>query len=871
MPRDDDPDGHCGKGRSLHRVPFGVDGVDGHAEGPGEGPVEQHRRGQLPHGRQEDEEEPCDHARTDQGYGDVPEGLEVGGPAGPGRLLQGVVDLFKGGRRRFHGEGNIPGDIGDEDDPDGVVEVDPEGAAPDQDDADGEHQSRNRVGQQGEHFQEALSPGFHLDDHVGDHDAQEHGDHARGHRQEEAVHDGIPDHLRLPQDVFVVPQREVLQRQRQTVGLEEPHDEDHEEGDHHDDEQGEQADPKKGDLRPPELDEHRAHALSLDDVVMARFEHDALDVEGDDNHSHQQDGQSRSLPDAVEAAGGPVDELVDLRGQGEDVVGEPEDGRHAEVGEGRDEDEHGSRGDGGQDQGKGDLPDYVPLPRPGDPGGLLQGGVHALEGAHHLEEDEGKVVAGLHEDDAADAVDIQQRGGAPGELHEPLVHVSRPWGQQKAPRHGPEEGGKHVGYGKEGLHQPFHGDVAPADQPGVEQAEHGPEEGDEKADLHGVVDGRKVFRRHDDPCEQGPVGLGALEEGPDDDHEHGHQDRHDKDEQREEEDDPVQAEATVSPGCFSSEHACQKEFHVNAPVEGKSKVKPGIQGIRLVHRGLEELHRTGRTLGGNPPAEGLEGIFLHPDGMAAHVHEIVELVPQVGHTLHHALHTASGIRKRGDPNVRRTGGKEQPGAEVFRNVRPKAAELPLSGRRDKMEGTVFVEEGKEVGHAEEGIDIPVLRVVPDLLRASELADGAFFIHDHHAVGNGHGRLLVVGDVDDGDPDGLLEVPDLVGHLLPELRVEVGDGFVQDDQLRRGDQRPGKSHPLLLPAGKLGRQPVGEILHLHLGHGGQGPLLRLFFGHFPLSHGVHDVFEDRKMRPDGVILEHHADVPLLRGDHDPPGR
>ena len=62
-----------------------------------------------------------------------------------------------------------------------------------------------------------------------------------------------------------------------------------------------------------------------------------------------------------------------------------------------------------------------------------------------------------------------------------------------------------------------------------------------------------------------------------------------------------------------------------------------------IDRRLEELHRACRSLGGNPTAEGLEGILLHPDSMAAHVHEIVELVSQVCHPLHCSLYSCGRI------------------------------------------------------------------------------------------------------------------------------------------------------------------------------------------------------------------------------------
>ena len=136
-----------GESGGVHRLAVLVQRVDRHADGPGRRAVEQHGRGQLPQGRQEDQEEGRHHPRLDQGQDDILHGLPVGGAAGAGRLLQRVADLLQGGRVDFSAEGHVAGDVGHEDDPGRIVEVHAELPAPHQDHAQRDDRAGHREGQ----------------------------------------------------------------------------------------------------------------------------------------------------------------------------------------------------------------------------------------------------------------------------------------------------------------------------------------------------------------------------------------------------------------------------------------------------------------------------------------------------------------------------------------------------------------------------------------------------------------------------------------------------------------------------------------------------------------------------------------------------
>jgi hypothetical protein len=94
----------------------------------------------------------------------------------------------------------------------------------------------------------------------------------------------------------------------------------------------------------------------------------------------------------------------------------------------------------------------------------------------------------------------------------------------------------------------------------------------------------------------------------------------------------------------------------------------------------------------------------------------------------------------------------------------------------------------------------------DAVGGVELLDHAVF-HDGDAIGQGHGLDLVVGHVDDRGPKPLVELFDLGAHLDPQFGIQVGQGFVKEEDARIAGDGPAHGHPLALPAGELGRFAV----------------------------------------------------------------
>ena len=136
---------------------------------------------------------------------------------------------------------------------------------------------------------------------------------------------------------------------------------------------------------------------------------------------------------------------------------------------------------------------------------------------------------------------------------------------------------------------------------------------------------------------------------------------------------------------------------------------------------------------------------------------------------------------------------------------------------------------------------------------------------HDPVPHGHGLHLVVGDVDHRQPQLLLQPPDLIAHLSPELGVQVGKGLVHQADGGLAAHAAGQGHPLPLPAGELpglALQVLGEPQHLG---GLVQPAELLILGHLAHVQAEEDVVLYGHVGVEGVILEHHGEVPVL-GQH-----
>src|SRR5918998_3679105 len=154
----------------------------------------------------------------------------------------------------------------------------------------------------------------------------------------------------------------------------------------------------------------------------------------------------------------------------------------------------------------------------------------------------------------------------------------------------------------------------------------------------------------------------------------------------------------------------------------------------------------------------------------------------------------------------------------------------------------------------------VVRMVVHLLRRVHLLHEAVF-QDHDAVRHRHGLGLVVGDVDGGGADPVVQLGDLRPHLHPELGVEVGEGLVHEEGLRLPHDGPPERHPLPLAAGEGLRLPVQEVLDGEDARGLLDPLVDLGLLHLAELEREAHVLAHVHVRVEGVVLEDHRYVPL----------
>jgi hypothetical protein len=97
----------------------------------------------------------------------------------------------------------------------------------------------------------------------------------------------------------------------------------------------------------------------------------------------------------------------------------------------------------------------------------------------------------------------------------------------------------------------------------------------------------------------------------------------------------------------------------------------------------------------------------------------------------------------------------------------------------------------------------------ELGRGRVLFDAAFAQQDH-LVGHAHGFGLVVGDVDHGHVQLLLQGADFAAHFLAQLGVEVGERLVHQADRGIGDDGAAQRHALLLAAGELRRAAFQQV-------------------------------------------------------------
>ena len=88
--------------------------------------------------------------------------------------------------------------------------------------------------------------------------------------------------------------------------------------------------------------------------------------------------------------------------------------------------------------------------------------------------------------------------------------------------------------------------------------------------------------------------------------------------------------------------------------------------------------------------------------------------------------------------------------------------------------------------------------VVKFIRRSGLFDAAF-AHQNNLVSHCHGFDLIMGHIDHGHAETLLQSTDFQSHFMAQLGVEIGKRFIHQAHRMLGNDRTGQSDTLALPA------------------------------------------------------------------------
>ncbi len=123
----------------------------------------------------------------------------------------------------------------------------------------------------------------------------------------------------------------------------------------------------------------------------------------------------------------------------------------------------------------------------------------------------------------------------------------------------------------------------------------------------------------------------------------------------------------------------------------------------------------------------------------------------------------------------------------------------------------------------------------------------------------HRLHLVVGDVDRGRPDPLVELLQLVAGRRTQLGVEVGQRLVEEEHLRLAYQGAGERHPLPLTARQLSRPPAEQVIDAEQLGGPPHPALPFGLIQALGLEREGDVGGHRLVWVERIALEHHRDL------------
>ena len=169
-----------------------------------------------------------------------------------------------------------------------------------------------------------------------------------------------------------------------------------------------------------------------------------------------------------------------------------------------------------------------------------------------------------------------------------------------------------------------------------------------------------------------------------------------------------------------------------------------------------------------------------------------------------------------------------------------------------------------LGAADEAGNEDVAGVIVQVLRSIDLLDDAI-THNNDAVAHGHSFGLVMGNIDEGGSQLLVQLDDLGTHAGTQLSIQVGQRLVKQEDGRVTNHCAAQSNTLALTTGQSLRLTVKQVLDFQDLSSFTNALVDVVLGHLAQFQAECHVLVHGHVRVQSVVLEHHGDVAVFRGN------
>src|SRR5438876_2264778 len=164
----------------------------------------------------------------------------------------------------------------------------------------------------------------------------------------------------------------------------------------------------------------------------------------------------------------------------------------------------------------------------------------------------------------------------------------------------------------------------------------------------------------------------------------------------------------------------------------------------------------------------------------------------------------------------------------------------------------------EIGAADEVGDEPVARLLVNLARRADLDDSAL-VHHRDLVRKRERLGLIVGHIYRREIEIALQPLELRSHAVAQLGIEIRERLIQQQKLWLHHQGACEREALLLASRKLGGIAICQLFERYGVQYSHYPVADILLAQLPYLEREGGVLKYVHVRPDGVGLEHHAEI------------